>query len=160
MARIWQLGVIPTRPGTYFRTSSDDVVVEGATNGIVALVYQSNWGPLNEVVDLGPEDLNNLSDYVGTGRGYEAARQALIGGAKLLRTVRVGGSGGSSKNDKCSGRNRHHEWRRCCENLCEPLRCADFLCHDKSKFGVGQKASRFICRLQIARKYQLYFGRQ
>ena len=93
MARTWQLGVEEVRPGTYFRTSRGDVTVEGATNGIVALIYHGNWGPLNEVVDISPEDLNNLEDIVGTGTGYNAARQALIGGAKMVRAIRAGSGG-------------------------------------------------------------------
>ena len=93
MARIWQLGVQEVRPGTYFRTSSGDVTAEGATNGIVALIYHGNWGPLNQVVDISPEDMNNLEEIVGTGTGYNAARQAFIGGAKMIRAVRAGSGG-------------------------------------------------------------------
>ncbi len=99
MARLWQLGVDEVRPGTYFRTSSGDVTVEGATNGIVALIYKGTWGPLNTVVDIRPEDLNNLEEIVGTGAGNAAARQALIGGAKIVRSVRVGTGGARAYRD-------------------------------------------------------------
>ncbi|MBR3381683.1 MAG: phage tail sheath subtilisin-like domain-containing protein [Selenomonadaceae bacterium] len=93
MARLWQLGVQEVRPGTYFRTSSGDVTTEGAINGIVAIAYQSNWGAINTVVDISPEDMNNLRNIVGTGSGYEAIRQAFIGGALMVRAVRVGVEG-------------------------------------------------------------------
>ena len=72
MARLYQLGVDEVRPSTYFRTSSGDVTTEGAINGIVAVVYADNWGALNEVVDISPEDMNNLRDIVGDGAGYNA----------------------------------------------------------------------------------------
>lgn len=90
MARLWQLGSEAVRPGVYFRTSASGVTTEPSTQGIVALIYNGNWGPLNEVVDIDPEELNNLTEFVGTGNAYETARQAFIGGARMLRTVRVG----------------------------------------------------------------------
>lgn len=93
MARIWKLGVQEVRPGTYFRTSSGDVTAVGAINGIAAILYQSNWGALNKVVNISPEELNNLHNIVGTGSGYSAVREALIGGATMVRAVRVGSGG-------------------------------------------------------------------
>ena len=90
MPRQWQLGVVETRPNTYFRTESGDVVAEGAINGIVAVVYQGTWGTPNVVVDISPEDLTNLRNIVGTGAGYEAVRQAFLGGALMVRAVRAG----------------------------------------------------------------------
>ena len=93
MARLWQLGVQEVRPGTYFRTSSGDVTTEGAINGIVAVVYADNWGALNEVVDISPEEMNNLRDIVGDGAGYNAVYQAFLGGALTVRAVRVGTGG-------------------------------------------------------------------
>lgn len=93
MARIWHLGVQEVRPGTYFRTSSGDVVTVGAVNGILAVIYRSNWGPLNKVVDISPEEMNNLTDIVGTGRGYTAVREGLLGGATMVKTIRVGAGG-------------------------------------------------------------------
>lgn len=93
MARLYQLGVQAVRPGTYFRTSSGDVTTVGAVNGIVAVPYQSNWGELGKVVDISPEDLNDLREIVGTGRGYQVIREALIGGATTVRSIRVGTGG-------------------------------------------------------------------
>ena len=90
MARIWLTGSTYTRPGVYFKTSSGDVTVDQGINGICAVVYQSNWGALNEVVDIDVEDMNNLQDIVGTGSGYNAIYQAFVGGAQRVRSVRVG----------------------------------------------------------------------
>lgn len=109
MARTWQLGTIPVRPGTYFRTSSGDVTAVGALNGTVALLYKSNWGALNKVVDISPEELNNLKEIVGTGQGYEVARQALIGGAKILRTIRVGTDNGTASYIKLYSPDKENE---------------------------------------------------
>lgn len=95
MARRWIEGTIPVSPGVYFRTTSSGVSVEGAINGIVAVVYKGSWGALNTVIDIAPEDMNNLKDIVGTGAGYNAIYQAFRGGALRVRAVRVG-TGGSA----------------------------------------------------------------
>ena len=97
MARIWHLGVQEVRPGTYFRTSSGDVTTVGAVNGIIAVIYRSNWGELNKVVNISPEEMNNLTEIVGTGRGYDAIREAFIGGATLVRAYRVGAGGKTAR---------------------------------------------------------------
>ncbi|MBQ3727243.1 MAG: phage tail sheath subtilisin-like domain-containing protein [Selenomonadaceae bacterium] len=90
MARRWLTGVVETRPNTYFRTESGDVVAEGAINGVVGVVYKGTWGEANEVVDISVEEMNNLKDIVGTGEGYHAIHQAFLGGALMVRAVRVG----------------------------------------------------------------------
>lgn len=95
MAQIWQLGVEPVRPGTYYRREREGVTVAGATNGVLAVLYRSNWGQLNKVVEASQVDLNNLSDIFGTGAGVEAIRQGLLGGATTIRAVRVGGDDGA-----------------------------------------------------------------
>jgi len=50
MAGIFLLGERKIRPGAYFRRERAGFTVEGAINGIVAAIFHSNWGPLNEVV--------------------------------------------------------------------------------------------------------------
>lgn len=95
MAQTWQAGVEPVRPGTYYRREREGVTVAGATNGVLAVLFQSNWGALNKVVEATQTDLNNLSDIFGTGAGVEAIRQGLLGGATLIRAVRVGSDDGA-----------------------------------------------------------------
>ena len=95
MAQTWQLGVEPVRPGTYYRREREGVSVAGATNGVLAVLFRSNWGQLNKVVEASQVDLNNLSDIFGTGAGVEAIRQGLLGGATTIRAVRVGGDDGA-----------------------------------------------------------------
>ena len=95
MAQTWQLGVDPVRPGTYYRREREGVTVAGAINGILAVIFQSNWGTLNKVVDVAQTDLNNLDDIFGTSDGVETIRQGLLGGATTVRAVRVGGDDGA-----------------------------------------------------------------
>ena len=97
LARLYHLGETPIRPGTYFRTSSGDVTTVGAVNGIVAAVYRANWGPLNKVVNISVEDMNNLTDIVGTGNGYRVVHEAFLGGATMVRAVRAGEGGTVSR---------------------------------------------------------------
>lgn len=102
MVGTWRLGEIKTRPGTYFRRTATGVTVEGATNGILACVFQSNFGALNKVVDLDQSDLNNLEDLFGT--GATVLREGFLGGATTIRAVRVG-SGGTCSTITLKGSN-------------------------------------------------------
>lgn len=94
MAGTFLLGERKTRPGVYYRRERRGYTVEGATNGILAVIFQSNWGALNKVVDIAPTDLNNLGDIFGEGNGVDAIREGLLGGATTVRAVRVGGDDG------------------------------------------------------------------
>lgn len=94
MVGTWRLGELKVRSGTYFRRTATGVTVEGATNGILACVFQSNFGALNRVVDLSPADLNNLEDIFGTGATF--LREGFLGGATTIRAVRVGSGGTAS----------------------------------------------------------------
>ena len=80
-------------PGAYYRRERSGYRVEGATNGILACVFQSNWGILNKEFDVDQTMLNNLEDYFGN--GADILREGLIGGATLIRAVRVGGDDGT-----------------------------------------------------------------
>ena len=99
MAQIWQLGVQQVRPGTYFRVSSGDVTTVGAVNGIVAVLFQSNWGEFNKVINVDQSQLNNLTEMFGEGIGTTTIREALLGGATMVKAVRVG-----SEADAVNGR--------------------------------------------------------
>lgn len=95
MSGTFTIGEKKIRPGTYFRRENrGGVSVVGATNGIVAAVFQSNWGPLNTEFDLDTTMLNNLRDYYGDGTGNDIIKQAFLGGAITVRAVRVGGDDG------------------------------------------------------------------
>lgn len=96
MAGTFLLGERKTRPGVYYRRERRGYTVEGATNGILAVIFQSNWGELNKVVDLDQTDLNNLSDLFGEGNGVDAIREGLLGGATTVRAIRVGSDTGTA----------------------------------------------------------------
>lgn len=96
MAGSFLLGEKKVRPGVYYRRERAGITTEGAINGICAVLYQSNWGALNEVFDFDQTMLNELSDYAGD--GADIIREALLGGATTVRAVRVGGADGTSAN--------------------------------------------------------------
>lgn len=91
MAGTFLLGEKKVRPGVYYRRERAGITTEGAINGICAVLYQSNWGALNEVFDFDQTMLNELSDYAGDGANI--IREALLGGATTVRAVRVGSGG-------------------------------------------------------------------
>ena len=93
MAQTWKLGVKAVRPGTYYRRSATGVETAGATNGILACIFQSNWGALNKEVDIDQTMMNNLEEYYGD--GATILREGLIGGATTIRAIRVGGDDGT-----------------------------------------------------------------
>lgn len=95
MSGTFTIGERKVRPGNYFRIENrGGVTVVGATNGISAVVFQSNWGPLNTEFDMDTTMRNNLRDYYGDGTGPDVIEQAFIGGAVTVRAVRVGDDDG------------------------------------------------------------------
>lgn len=92
MVGTWRLGTQETRPGTYYRRSAIGVTAEGATNGVLACIFQSNFGALNKVVDVGQADLNNLEELYGN--GADILREGLLGGATTIKAIRIGGEDG------------------------------------------------------------------
>ena len=93
MAGTFLIGESKTRPGVYYRRERAGYSVEGATNGILACIFQSNWGVLNKEFDVDQTMLNDLEDYYG--EGATIIREGLLGGATTVRCVRVGGEGGT-----------------------------------------------------------------
>lgn len=94
MAQTYLTGTVPVRPGVYFRRTADGVTVQPAINGVLAVLYHSNWGALNKVFDIDQTMINNLEDYVGD--AAQVIREGLIGGATTVRAVRVGTGGKES----------------------------------------------------------------
>lgn len=93
MAGTFTIGERKTRPGVFYRrTNGGNVQTAGATNGVLACIFQSNWGELNKEVDLDVTMRNNLSDYFGD--YTEILREGFIGGATTIRAVRVGNDDG------------------------------------------------------------------
>jgi len=94
MAGTFLLGERKIRAGTYFRREASGITAAGAINGILACLFQSNWGELNKVVDVTIDQLNNLEELYGT--GATILREGFLGGAHTIRAYRVGGTGGAA----------------------------------------------------------------
>lgn len=89
MAGIFRQGEVKTRPGVYTRIESATAALTGAPNGIVAAVFNNNWGPANE-----PKVLNAPAD-IATVYGAEESEAtrllyaAFAGGALQVLAVRA-----------------------------------------------------------------------
>lgn len=85
-------GQVKILPGAYIQTTTDDNL-EVAANpaGIVAVVAEALWGPLESTVRL--TSIGQVATYFGTGAASDAFRQAFVGGAQEVLAVRVGDAG-------------------------------------------------------------------
>lgn len=97
MSGIFTIGEKKTRPGVYYRRENyGSVETVGATNGVAAVLFQSDWGPLNEEFDMDVTMQNNVADYYGSAEGTKLIKEAYKGGATTIRAVRVGGDDGTA----------------------------------------------------------------
>ena len=95
MAGIFTDGIEEIRPGTYFNVDTDDgSSVIGAKDGVVGVVFQGTFGPLNQVVTITPEE--GYYDTFGDGSGTDAIKYAFSGGASRVLAVRVGAEGSAA----------------------------------------------------------------
>lgn len=92
MAGTFLSGQSPIRPGTYYRREKTGVTTSGATNGVLGVIFQSNWGVLNTEVDVSYTQISELEELFGD--GATAIREGLLGGATTVRAVRVGSDDG------------------------------------------------------------------
>ena len=80
------------RPGIYHRIENAGTLeIEGAREGVAAIVGRGTWGPLNVATVIEPSA--DLTKYFGTGSGCETAQQVFLGGALSAVVVRVGSGG-------------------------------------------------------------------
>ncbi len=92
MAGIFTDGVAEIRPGTYFNVNTNDgSKVIGAKDGIVGVVFQGTFGPLNKVVKLTADE--GAFPIFGDGGNVDAIEYAFLGGADTVLAVRVGAEG-------------------------------------------------------------------
>lgn len=95
MAGYFQIGEMKIRPGSYFnvqkRTENNEF---GAVDGIVAVLFRSNMGPLGTVKMIEREE--GYEKTYGTGGTTDALREAIYGGAQKLIAFRIG-SGGTNE---------------------------------------------------------------
>lgn len=95
MAGIFRLGEEKVRPGTYFRITTNDKLTPEIINGITAVIFRSDFGPLGEVTEISKDE--NYEDLFGTGGTTDAIREAFIGGALTVLAFRLGTGGHSSE---------------------------------------------------------------
>lgn len=96
MADRFTLGEAKARPGVHFRQESgNELNLTGAENGIVALAFKANWGPLGEVVVIdNPADIAMIfGDDSVTGSNVAIISKIFQGGASRVKAVRVGSGG-------------------------------------------------------------------
>lgn len=92
MAGTFILGETKVRPGSYFNIQKKGGnASSGVMNGVTAVIFKADFGPLNTAVELSAED--GYEQVFGTGLTTDAIREAIFGGAKTIIAVRVGNGG-------------------------------------------------------------------
>lgn len=92
MAGTFILGETKVRPGSYFNIQKKDRnSAAGIMNGVTAVIFKADFGPLNTVVELNAED--GYEKTFGIGLTTDAIKEAIAGGAKTIIACRVGNGG-------------------------------------------------------------------
>lgn len=124
MAGTYMLGETKVRPGSYFNIQKKgDGPASGAKNGIVGILFKSDWGPLNQAVEVSVDD--GYENIFGTGGTTDAIGLAFEGGAITAICCRVG-NGGTEGNVKLN--TYWPEWfrRACCIQRLPAVRTGRF----------------------------------
>ena len=92
MAGTFILGETKVRPGSYFNIQKKGGnAATGIMNGVTAVIFKADFGPLNMAVELSAED--GYEKTFGTGLTTDAIKEAIAGGAKTIIACRVGNGG-------------------------------------------------------------------
>lgn len=92
MAGIFALGEEKVRPGSYFRIKKNgDDSETGVVNGVVAVIFRSDFGPIGKAVVLNKDE--GYESTYGTGGTTDALREVFKGGANTIIAVRLGDGG-------------------------------------------------------------------
>lgn len=92
MAGTFILGETKTRPGSYFNIQKKGGnAVASVMNGVTAVIFKADFGPLNTAVELSAED--GYEQTFGTGLTTDVMKEAIAGGAKTIIACRVGNGG-------------------------------------------------------------------
>lgn len=92
MAGTFILGETKTRPGAYFNIQKTaENLTSSVINGVVAVIFKSDFGPLGKVVEIGKDE--NYENLYGTGLTTDTIRHALAGGARTIIACRLGSGG-------------------------------------------------------------------
>lgn len=92
MAEYFNTGETKVRPGAYFniqKTGSN--AAADAISGVTAVVFRSDFGPLNKAVELDRDE--GYEDMFGSGGTTDALKEAFSGGAQTVIACRAGNGG-------------------------------------------------------------------
>lgn len=88
MAETYIVGETKVRPGAYFNIQkTGNNAAASIISGVTAVIFKSDFGPLNQAVELNAED--GYADTFGTGGTTDAMQEAINGGAKTIIACRV-----------------------------------------------------------------------
>lgn len=92
MAGTFILGEQKVRPGAYFTIQKKGTALAGGTiNGVTAVVFKADFGPLNTAVEISAEE--GYESIYGNGLTTDAIKEAIMGGAKTIIACRAGNGG-------------------------------------------------------------------
>ncbi len=91
MAGTFVLGEQKVRPGAYFNIQKGGDSVAAVINGVTAVIFKADFGPLCTGMEISPED--GYESVFGTGLTTDAMKEAILGGAKTIIACRVGNGG-------------------------------------------------------------------
>lgn len=91
MAGTFILGETKVRPGVYYNIQKGDDLEEVILEGVTAVLFRADFGPLNTIVEL--EAGESYEEVFGNGLTTDAIREAVEGGAKTILACRVGNGG-------------------------------------------------------------------
>lgn len=91
MAGIYAVGETKVRPGAYFNIQKRDEPAPVSYDGTVGILFHSDWGPLNEAVELNARD--GYEQLYGNGGTTDAIGLAIEGGAVTCICCRIGKDG-------------------------------------------------------------------
>ena len=91
MSGTYALGEQKVRPGSYFNIQTKDRKAVSIMNGVTAVIFKADFGPLNTVVELDAKE--GYETVFGTGLTTDAIREAIAGGAKTIIACRLGSGG-------------------------------------------------------------------
>ncbi len=92
MAGTFILGETKIRPGSYFNIQKKGGnAAAGVMNGVTAVVFKADFGPLNTAVELSADE--GYEQTFGAGLTTDAIKEAIAGGAKTIIACRLGNGG-------------------------------------------------------------------
>lgn len=89
-------GEVKVRPGVYFReTNGGGTELSAVRNGVVAVAFRANWGPLGSVVTLtSPAEIADIfGDDDAANSNVAILDKIFLGGASEIKAIRVGSGG-------------------------------------------------------------------